>query len=1264
MNPPVVIVCFLGLLLTSAIGIYVFAQLVDTLPDCPDLSVRKCVFSQGSVNLEVFSSSPAESPDGLRFSLFQENKALIIDKPFLTLNVSTYAVTLTDPRVFNLSSVTVSFIPSENALCTSQPSLPFSCSPSSLRVVPISTSSSSGGGGGGSSSGGSSGGGSSSGSSGGGDPSLQCSNGIDDDGDGFTDYPADTGCANASDNNELDVVSLNNPPRAVLNATPSKGIAPFTVSFDASHSSDVEDTSLAYAWNVTTDSGSVISTAVSFSQLFSTPGIFPVSLTVTDSEGLSATQRASIEVCSSGISTCNQAPIARFVASPLTGVAPLTVTFDATFSSDDFGISLYEWDFGDASPLINASDASVVQHTFNSGTYNVTLRVTDIVGATNIFSAIIIVNPLPECLDALDNDGDGAIDAQDYACASGGITENAFLTECQDGLDNDNNGIADYPSDTGCSSTQDTSEYTPPIVVNTTPRWGLLNNGLPIATSLWGVPSTIVDSEGNLFYVYTDPVTSSVYATRYRNASGSWERLTNAGWSSDVLEPPRSLGTSGFSEAGFMLGSDFHDPSLLFGLDIGTMKTGIDILDVHTNNFNVKIDPFAGSLVRWYNGSTYSRYNAQSMVWNHLGSKGALGRGTTGMLFVKHIGIAWAKTNFSAAWYDASRDAWGIWYKGVWNYSLGIAWFANSPVPLLTGGESPDSFISPWGLDAAITSIPESDAFLIIYPVLRGGTHALRAALYNSTSQQWLTWDNQWNSNYAAQRDIVTSSSPYALQMPLTTPFFFAQGEVFLPFVDDTQKWKLLVYTPSTMSFRTIIPPFSNSYNLALATDARGVPWIAYFNNAFDLYLVNYTQGSFSNPALLSTTFPDSNYIFGFTFKDGTVPVISFGTNNAIDPGFFYALSDLNSPTWSSQRFLEPPVSPLTPSLSLSYGEQRTNWRPQVNVTVLNRNGVLQSFYTSYGPARCGHMTFDSEGWLYCPQAAVTSVLIFPPDYVPAVPIGSAPEETARQWGNFWEYQYFPSSVSVDNIRNKTYVVETSYWGGGSEAFPSGSVKIWDKDKKFEFIVNATIYEKFNQTYRPATLLLNNNRRFNRPSDTAIDEERGILYVVESSAHRVDKFDVINLQNGLPRYLSSFGSEGSGNGQFRLPQGIDTDSMGNIYVVDTDNSRIQKFDSTGAFVGSWGGWGRASGQFIYPQGIAIDKPLHYVYVTDPYNSRVQIFSENGDFVYAFGASNILDQSNFTGVVGVAAYNNTLALSSRDALFPPTGQIQIFSMHLP
>src|SRR5436309_13340757 len=50
-----------------------------------------------------------------------------------------------------------------------------------------------------------------------------------------------------------------------------------------------------------------------------------------------------------------------------------------------------------------------------------------------------------------------------------------------------------------------------------------------------------------------------------------------------------------------------------------------------------------------------------------------------------------------------------------------------------------------------------------------------------------------------------------------------------------------------------------------------------------------------------------------------------------------------------------------------------------------------------------------------------------------------------------------------------------------------------------------------------------------------------------------------------PVYLTQWGSEGSGDGQFSFPRGVATDGAGNIYVYDaeTDNNRIQKFTSTG-----------------------------------------------------------------------------------------------------
>ncbi len=45
--------------------------------------------------------------------------------------------------------------------------------------------------------------------------------------------------------------------------------------------------------------------------------------------------------------------------------------------------------------------------------------------------------------------------------------------------------------------------------------------------------------------------------------------------------------------------------------------------------------------------------------------------------------------------------------------------------------------------------------------------------------------------------------------------------------------------------------------------------------------------------------------------------------------------------------------------------------------------------------------------------------------------------------------------------------------------------------------------------------------------------------------------------------------QGTGPGQFNGPSGIAVDSNGNVYVVDTFNARIQKFDSYGAYVLDW-----------------------------------------------------------------------------------------------
>ena len=82
---------------------------------------------------------------------------------------------------------------------------------------------------------------------------------------------------------------------------------------------------------------------------------------------------------------------------------------------------------------------------------------------------------------------------------------------------------------------------------------------------------------------------------------------------------------------------------------------------------------------------------------------------------------------------------------------------------------------------------------------------------------------------------------------------------------------------------------------------------------------------------------------------------------------------------------------------------------------------------------------------------------------------------------------------------------------------------------------------------------------FNRPTDVAWDRAGNIFVADGYGNSRIAKF----APDG--RFLKSWGSRGTGQGQFDLPLSLATDARDNVYVADRGNRRIQVFDNEGVF---------------------------------------------------------------------------------------------------
>lgn len=274
-------------------------------------------------------------------------------------------------------------------------------------------------------------------------------------------------------------------PTAAIAANPTSGKAPLTVALDGSGSRDSDGTIASYTWSFSDGSPSV--TGVTASKTFNTPGNVTVTLTVADNRGATGTATRSISV------TANAAPVAAFTATPISGRAPLLVSFDASGSRDTDGtIASYVWTFGDT----GTGTGVTPQHTYNTGgTFTATLTVTDNEGATGTLSRVITVAPPVGSVSVTVKDTNGVgIAGAAVVATVGGASRSATTNASGVALVTDvlvGTGTVDVSRDTFVSKTGTavtvTANTTTPLDVTlvrvTSATGGVLTTSSPIAVA-------------------------------------------------------------------------------------------------------------------------------------------------------------------------------------------------------------------------------------------------------------------------------------------------------------------------------------------------------------------------------------------------------------------------------------------------------------------------------------------------------------------------------------------------------------------------------------------------------------------------------------------------------------------------------------------------------------------------------------------------------------------------------------------------------------
>jgi len=158
-----------------------------------------------------------------------------------------------------------------------------------------------------------------------------------------------------------------------------------------------------------------------------------------------------------------------------------------------------------------------------------------------------------------------------------------------------------------------------------------------------------------------------------------------------------------------------------------------------------------------------------------------------------------------------------------------------------------------------------------------------------------------------------------------------------------------------------------------------------------------------------------------------------------------------------------------------------------------------------------------------------------------------------------------------------------------------------------------------------------------KPYSVLVSKDGNSIYAIDTGNNRINVFE----KNGNPDFkfgsicdtdlltdcnADALGADNRGDGQFNNLKGAALDSRhGTLFVVDTDNNRIQIFNENGKFESVFGSSGSGNGKFNLPSGVTIDEDNRLLYVADTDNDRIQVFKLVDSTTCPSGTSKTADE---------------------------------------